>query len=135
MKEGFKLAKASKIDITKDCFWELYTSANDCDPRYKGLIIEDRDPYFGFNDDVKFEQILKKYLDNNSFFHFDYKPKFGDMIFLNFNFESICFHYTFSYFDYKSTWNIPIIRDKIYCIDKSVSGIILNPMALLLEWA
>jgi hypothetical protein len=49
MKTGFKLAKASAIDIEQDCFWELFFPTGDADPTIlQNLLINDFKLYIRF---------------------------------------------------------------------------------------
>jgi len=87
-------------------------------------------------DRKKFGNKLKKHLNHSSFFDFDYSPKIGVIIFLNFRFEGMCLQYSFTYSTCPNEWYVSHIRKKeFYYIGKSISGIILNQLSILLEWA
>ena len=136
MKTGFKLAKASAIDIKQDCFWELYFPTGVIDPTIlQNLMLDDFELSIRF-EDIRFQDVLENYLNSHNSFDFDYSPKDEDIVFLQFEFEGTNLKYTFTYSSNKNKWFVPTANASRYsCIEKSISGLIVNPLSILLEWA
>ncbi len=136
METVFKLAKALAIDIKRDCFWELYFPTGDTDPTIiQNLMIDDFALCLRF-ENIKFQDIIEDYINSHNPFDFDYSPKDEDIIFLQFEFEGTNLKYTFTYSSNKNKWFVPTGYTIRYsCIEKSISGLIVNPLSILLEWA
>jgi len=133
MNNQFFFKQTDAIIDPNKCFWELCTRSYNTNPAVLNAIVEDK-IHYSYNYKVSWEEILLQQLNRRNLFEFVYAPSMGDFLILSFPFEGNPLRYTFTYNSVK--WQRRAENgDRVYCIEKSISGEIANPMSLLLYWA